>query len=303
MQKIIEISIIIATYNRANLLKESLESLQNIDAPDLKYEVIVVDNNSKDNTSDVVNEFLKKCRNIKLIKESNQGLSFARNKGIETTRGNILVFIDDDVEIDKGWLRAIIEPFEDQDVWCVGGKVLPQGKSDIPEWLPERLKFLIGLADYGDMEKVLIDKEKPLGCNMAFRKEVFDNLGKFDTNIGRQGKKLLGGEEVDIYYKILKSKKKIVYCPRALVYHKIEDKLRREYVLSSAYWLGVSESYIERKSFKTRFYIKLLRSLLYPIIVHPFMFLFKSLGNMSESDKFWSQYLVRYSLGYLKWKT
>lgn len=299
MCETINISIIIATYNRADLLKDTLESLRNIDASGLKFEVIVVDNNSKDNTLDVVNEASKKIRNMNLVKESRQGLSFARNKGIEVSKGNILIFLDDDVEIDRMWLKAIIEPFEDPDVWCACGRVLPYGRTDIPKWLPERLRFLLSLADYGDQDKVLLHKEKPVGCNVAFRREVFDILGKFDTIIGRKGDKLLGGEETIIFYKILKLKKIAVYRPCALVYHKVDSKLNKEYILSYAYWLGVSESYIERKYFKTRFFLKWIRSVIL-VTVYPFIFLSNSLRNIFISDKFLSQYLVKYSLGYIK---
>lgn len=298
--KRIDISIIIATYNRAALLKETLESLLDVEHSGLAYEIIVVDNNSNDNTAEVVNKYSEKNSNIKLVKEIRQGLSFARNKGIDVSKGDILIFLDDDVEVAEGWLKAIIEPFKEPDVWCVGGRVVPHGDINIPDWLPLELRFLVGILDYGTHEKILVGREKPAGGNLAVRRIAFDMLGKFDTNIGRQGEKLLGGEEVDLYYNILKSKKKIVYCPKALAYHKIKNKLNREYILSYAYWLGVSEAYIEKKYFKTKFYIKLARSLFYSIIVHPFMFLFNCLNNIPESDKFRTQYLVRYSMGYLK---
>src|SRR5574340_52790 len=102
-------SVIICTYNRADLLKESILSVQNQDFPSDQYEIIVVDNNSADDTKDVVTETAKDSPvRIIYVFEGKQGLSHARNTGINNSDGEIIVFTDDDVEAEKSWLRELV---------------------------------------------------------------------------------------------------------------------------------------------------------------------------------------------------
>ena len=291
-------SIIIATYNRANLLCETIESIvSNCSAEGI--EVIIVNNNSTDDTQNVADKFCREYNFIKTVFEKKQGLSHARNKGIDLAQGDILIFLDDDIEIHKGWLDALIKPFADPDVWCVGGKVLPYGKNSLPDWLPARLKFMMSLCDFGDVEREMIGNEKPPGCNMAVRRRVFEIVGKFDQFLGRKGKKLMGGEEVLLYYKIRSLNKKIIYSPGAIVYHKIDNKMTKQYFLNYAYWLGVSESYIERNHLKFRYFLKFLRSCAY-LFLYPFNFVINRIRNVSETDEMSYKFMLLYSLGYLR---
>ena len=299
--KLPDLSIIIATYNRAELLSKTLESIVNNCGCSSNLEIIVVDNCCTDNTQDIVKYYAQKNNQIKLVYERKQGLSYARNRGIDEAIGEILVFLDDDVEIDKAWLDSIVKPFCNADVWCVGGRVLPFEKNSVPSWLPAKLRFLLSLHDYGSNEKIMSSKEKPMGCNMAFRKKVFEKAGRFDPHLGRRGARLLGGEEVLLYYKIRDLHKKAIYSPNALVYHKVGSKLTKEYVLNYAYWLGVSESYIERTYQKTRFILKMARSLVY-LLFYPGRMCLQMVTKLPESDDVLKRYMLRYSLGYLSYR-
>ncbi len=294
-----DLSIIITTYNRAVLLTETLKSLINTDMAGLYCEIIVIDNNSSDATPDVVKEFARRYENIKVACERAQGLSYARNKGLDIAKGDIIAFLDDDLEVNESWPKEIVKPFIDSSVWCVTGKVKPYGNVNVPEWLPPKLSFLLSISDYGSQETVLSDKQKPIGCNMAFKNTVFSYAGRFDPVLGRKGNTLLGSEEVLLYYKILKSNKKVIYNPNAVVFHKIDNKLTKDYVLNNAYWSGFSESYIERKLFKPKYLAKLARSALY-MLAYPGMVLLQKLIQQPEAKSFMRRYLVRYSAGYLK---
>ncbi len=300
MPQKVDVSIIIATYNRASLLRETLESFFSIDTRGIEYELIVVDNNSNDNTASIATEFVSRSKRMEVVKEAVQGLSSARNRGIEAAHGNIIAFIDDDVEFGREWLKEIIKPFRDPSVWCVTGKVRPYGEINTPTWLPSNLNFLLSVNDYGNSRKILSGKEKPIGCNMAFRKEVFESVGTFDPNLGRIGNKLTGGEEVLIYIKMRGLGRKAIYSPEAIVLHKIENKLSKEYVLDYAYWLGVSESYIEKNNQKLRFALKYIRSALYLSIGYPTSLVIGQFVKVSDSNIMYDRYLCQYCLGYLK---
>jgi len=271
----------------------------NTDMAGLYCEIIVIDNNSSDVTPDVVKEFARRYENIKVACETAQGLSYARNKGLDIATGDIIAFLDDDLEINKSWPKEIVRPFVDPSVWCVTGKVKPYGNLNIPEWLPTKLNFLLSISDYGTQEKVLSGKQKPIGCNMAFKNNVFSDAGRFDPALGRKGNTLLGSEEVLLFYKILKSNKKVIYNPNAVVFHKIDKKLTKDYVLNNAYWSGFSESYIERRLFKPKYFAKLARSVVYMLTYPGMIFIQKSL-QQPEAKRFMRRYLVRYSAGYLK---
>jgi len=298
-QSRLNLSVIIATYNRAGLLRETLRSLMDTDMEGLPCEIIVIDNNSSDVTPDVVNEFARKYENIKAARERKQGLSYARNKGLDIAKGDIIAFLDDDLEINESWPKEIVKPFIDSSVWCVTGKVQPYGNVNVPKWLPSKLSFLLSISDYGRQEKLLSGKEKPIGCNMAFRHDIFSYIGRFDQALGRKGNTLLGSEEVFLYYKILKYNKKVIYNPNAIVLHKINKKLTKDYVLNCAYWSGISESYIEKRLFKPKYLVKLARSALY-ILAYPGVMLTQKFIQQPEAKSFMRSYLVQYSAGYLK---
>ena len=120
-------SIIIASYNEAENLKNCLNSIENITYPRENYEIIVVDNNSTDNTEETVKRFPK----VVYLKEERQGASSARNKGIEHAKGEILVFLDADTTVTENWLASITAPFGDTSTGAVGGAILPFNRNNI----------------------------------------------------------------------------------------------------------------------------------------------------------------------------
>lgn len=260
-------NIVIATYNRSALLAETLSSLENHLIDRSEVNVIVVNNNSIDNTQEVSESFISKISTLMCLQEFRQGLSYARNHGIHSSTGDIVVFLDDDVELHENWLDELLAPFNDPNVAVVGGKVLPYGMQEFPDWLPREYGFLASVFDPSDK---LCEMDKVMGANFAVRKSAFDNVGLFDVNLGRKGKKLLGGEEVELFHRIRNAGLKIVYTPHSVVWHKISEKLKREYIEDYAYWLGVSEALIDKTVVsRTKYILKVIRSLFFPWSVYP----------------------------------
>src|SRR3989338_3802286 len=150
------ISVVICTYNRCGSLKVTLDSILNQDInTDFDYEVIVVNNNSKDKTKEVIESYMSKFGNkLKNCFEVNQGRSFAQNRGIAESGGEIIAFTDDDVIVDRNWICTIANIFKNnRTVECVTGKVLPIWKSEKPKWYSDKIKSVIVHVDHGENEK------------------------------------------------------------------------------------------------------------------------------------------------------
>lgn len=268
MQDGFKADIVIATYNRSGLLAETLSSLANHlkNRTRTGESAIVVNNNSSDDTQIVSESFMGMIPSLRCLQESRQGLSYARNHGIQAATGDIVVFIDDDVELHENWLDELLAPFNDPNVAVVGGKVLPFGMQKFPGWLPREYGYLASVFDPTDK---LCEIDKVMGANFAVRRTVFEKVGLFDVSLGRKGKKLLGGEEVELFHRIKNAGFKIFYTPHSIVWHKISEKLKREYIEDYAYWLGVSEALIDKTVVsRTKYVLKVIRSVLFPWSVY-----------------------------------
>ncbi len=158
-------------------MKETLLSFLKLNwVENISLEVLVVDNNSKDETKDVVAQFMNQNSSIKYIFEKKIGLSHARNKGILATSGEIIAFADDDVIFDKDWGQNLINTFRDNPgVWSVGGKTIPVFPEGKPLWINEDILGMYGDIQIGDETKIMEFPHHPYGCNMAFRREIFNN--------------------------------------------------------------------------------------------------------------------------------
>lgn len=193
--------------------------------------MIVVDNNSKDDTREVVDFFLRSgdipCR---YISEKKQGLSFARNNGIDHAEGDFIVFTDDDVLVDKYFIKNIYHAFKSHDdVACIGGKILPHWEVPPPKWVKGELFNILALCDLGEEEKYL-SEIRIWGANLSFRSSVFRKYGGFNTEFGHKGGKLYGGEETRYLRELMGGGEKIMYCPDVLVHHCIpESRLVKKY--------------------------------------------------------------------------
>jgi len=266
MRKDLKADIVIATYNRSKYLGETLASLARHLRGRSNVCTIVVNNNSSDDTQAVSESFGGQLSAFSTLQELQQGLSYARNCGIRAASGDIVVFLDDDVEVHENWLDELLAPFSDLSVAVVGGKVLPFGMQEFPDWLPREFGFL---ASVFDPTNTVCEIDKVMGANFAVRRSVFEKIGLFDVSLGRKGKKLLGGEEVELFFRIRNAGHRIVYTPYSVVWHKIAEKLKREYIEDYAYWLGVSEAVIDKNVIsRSKHFLKTVRAAIFPATVY-----------------------------------
>jgi len=223
----IRISVVVCTHRNPLLLNKTLESLSVQTIGRGLYEVIVVDNNSGDSTKQVVDHYPE----VRYVFEENLGLSHARNTGVQAARGDIIAFIDDDAEASAGWLEALLKIYEAiPDVWAVGGKVLPIWDAAKPDWITEDKFRQLSLVDWGNVPRALGWPERIIGTNCSFRRQVFTDIGFFDTGLGRIGTVLLGNEDTEIQQRIHALGHSVYYTPDAVVHHHVPaSRMTREY--------------------------------------------------------------------------
>jgi glucosyl-dolichyl phosphate glucuronosyltransferase len=249
----IKFSIVIATYKRAALLKDTLESLSHLQ-PDAPWEVIVVDNNSPDDTRQVVESAAPAYPvPLRYAFEPEQGRSAALNHGFRIAAGDIIVTTDDDVRVEPDWLHTIERGLEELHCDYVGGRVLPIWQSEPPQWIPRkngRLWAVIALLDYG-REPLAFGKRVPLGVNMAMRRRAIERAGGFDTRIGRKAGTLLGQEVREWCLRAHAAGLIGYYLPDMVVQHLIPtDRLNRAYFRRWFFWRGISRALLYAQSGK-----------------------------------------------------
>lgn len=237
------LSIVISTYNRAHMLDQALKSLAEQTAQG-QFEIVVVDNNSTDETAVVVQKWIdNSCMRLVRVLEPKQGLSYARNCGIAHAHGEFIAFIDDDVRVTPQWVESVIEILlRMPDIDCLTGPVDPLWESGVaPDWLNNELLCSIGVGNYGDNPKILKGKEYPIGANMIFRRSTFSRIGQFDPRLGRIGINLLSCEEVEFIDRLRRKGGKIFYHPAVRVKHFVQAaRTTKQYVLSRRQWDGRS---------------------------------------------------------------
>ena len=238
-------SIVIATYNRATLLNDTLDSLSRLQ-PTAPWEVIVVDNNSPDNTREVVEAAIPSFPvRLRYVFEKEQGRSAALNCGFRMAQGEIIVTTDDDVRIEPDWLNHIEFGLASKACDYVGGRVVPMWQSEPPRWIPRtngRMWAVIALLDYGP-EPIRFGARVPLGVNMAMRREAIERVGGFNTAIGRKAGTLLGQEVREWCMRATAAGMTGYYIPSMVVEHLIPtDRLNKEYFQRWFYWRGISRA-------------------------------------------------------------
>lgn len=225
-------SIIVCTYNRAESLKDTLNALAALkSAPGRSWEVLVVDNNSRDHTREVVETTQRDWPRLRYLFEPAQGLSHARNRGISESSGAVLLFTDDDVLPEPNWLEITLEGMEKYKADACGGYIAPIWETPPPPWLTERFYgFLAVRTDRSDDYPILSASQAPFGANMTIKKSVFEQVGLFDTSRGRKGNVLASGEDGELFERILETGFKAVFLGRSRVHHKVESfRLTKRY--------------------------------------------------------------------------
>lgn len=256
------VSAIICSYNREDYILQALNSIKNQEYDKRLYELVIVNNNSTDNTPKICEEFVQHAGELQVtyVTETNQGLSYARNRGITESKGKYLCFIDDDAIACQTYVSEVVKFFEKHaNVHALGGKILPKFDCEVPNWLPKHLTPLFSILDLGELEKPFNGRKYPVGANMAFHKTLFKEHGDFNTSLGRVGKNLMGGEEKDIFFRFTQEGgTQIWYAPKPWVYHIIPPtRATKDFIRKQAIGVGVSERFRVRGKF-----LKMIHSLL-----------------------------------------
>jgi glycosyltransferase involved in cell wall biosynthesis len=234
------VSVILCTYNRCQRLRDALESVAASILPDsVEWEVLIIDNNSSDQTSDVAADYCRRYPGrFRYIFEPRQGKSNALNSGIRESKASVLAFMDDDVTVEPDWLENLTAPLRDSTWVGVGGRIVPPLGFSPPHWLalegPHDLGGILALFDKGPEGKEL--PEPPFGTNMSFRKEIFEQYGLFRPDLGPCPGSEIRGEDAEFGRRVLKAGGRLWYEPSAIVHHPVpEARLKKEYFLRFLY--------------------------------------------------------------------
>ncbi len=241
-----KLSVIICTYNREKYLYNVLKSIADNNFPTAQYEIVLVNNNSKDRTEAICQQFANDFPQVDFhyCVEIKQGLSHARNRGIAEAQGDIIIYVDDDAVVNKEYLLTYWDFFAvHPEAYAAGGPVVPQYETEEPRWMSHyTLNLITGYQNHGNKQKPYTGKAYPGGGNAAYRKVVFDTVGLFNPELGRNGASLAGSEEKDIFDKMRQANMPFYYLPTAILYHQISaEKLTQDYFDRLTYGIGVSE--------------------------------------------------------------
>ena len=242
-----KLSLIIATYNRAQSLLRTLRSVVSQSAAPELWECIVVNNNSTDNTAEVFACFAAENQDfdLKMVTETKQGLSNARNCGITASVGEYVAIVDDDETLESSYIESYIEFFDSfPTAMAAGGAVRAEYESHRPRWMSHYTERMIANPIDLDVVVTLFPSSRvPAGGNMAFRREIFDRVGLFNPRLGRNGQSLIGGEENDLFARLRAAGELLYFVPNAAIYHHIPDaKLTDEYFDRLSYNVGRSKA-------------------------------------------------------------
>ncbi len=303
------ISVVVCTYNREKFINNCLQSLKNQSLAQQNFEVLVVDNNSKDRSAEIIKEFIALNKELPFFyyHEANQGLSFARNRGIKEAKGTWITYIDDDAEADVDFLKNLklaIETY--RDAVGFGGKILPNYVDSKPDWMTSYVEgAFASKLDRG--EKIGVFGKDisgfPIGCNMTYTKEILKKIGGFNPQLGRLGNLSMAGEEKHVFTEILAEGRDVVYLPNVTVNHVVEQyRLRVENLISLSYGIGASEK-IRTVGISRSAYLKKLFEVLFKSLASVFILIIYSITGEYNKGKY--VYLFRHYilLGFLKYKT
>lgn len=233
------VTAILCSYNRAKVLPATLEGLAASQMPSsVRWEVLVVDNNSTDQTREVVGGFCQRYPGLfRYVFEPTSGKSYALNTGVKHARGNVLAFIDDDVTVAPAWLHHLTASLHDGEWAGAGGRTLATESFTAPAWFSMRSQggILFGLFDFGDKPRQLVDA--PYGANMAFRKEMFNKYGGFRTDLGPgpNPETPRPNEDTEFGRRLMGAGERLRYEPEAVLYHPVLlERLNQPFLL--AWW-------------------------------------------------------------------
>ncbi len=246
LNKNLQVSVVVCSYNRAAYIADAMQSLYQQTLDKSLYEIIIVDNNSTDNTKTVCANFIEQHKDAHFyyLEERRQGASFARNTGAEIAQAPLLCFMDDDAVAKEDYLERIVQFFNAHPDACgLGGRIIPRYIPEEPKWMSHYVSSLVGNFNYSPELSVFKPGKYPLESNMIIYKADFDAINGFNLALpGVVGTLRIGGEGKDFFYRLQALGKFIYYDPNIVVWHVVEvKKLTREYMYRIASGIGRGE--------------------------------------------------------------
>ena len=248
----ISLSVIIPSRNRADTLRACLDSLKRQTLSSDAFEVIVVDNRSTDNTSEVVRDFANSLQMVYSYKDE-PGLHVGRHEGLRLAKSDLLVYADDDIKALPSWLEAIASSFADTSVVMVGGNNYPDFEIPPPVWLAQiwehpsykgRAFWPLSILDFGE-GCFEIDPGYVWGCNFSIRRNVLIQAGGFHPDAMPKDKlRYRGDGETHVSNFVRDAGLKVLFDSRASVYHRVStDRMTLDYICYRFYLDGILNSY------------------------------------------------------------
>jgi glycosyltransferase involved in cell wall biosynthesis len=229
-----DVSVVLPTYNRAGEIASAIQSALDQSAPPVTYELIVVNNNSTDETADVVAQLSREHPGrIRDLLEPRQGVAYARNAGIHAARGDIIAFFDDDVRLSHNWIETIRRTYNGRpDLVCLGGRVLPDWLCPPPDWLTRTHWAPLALQDLGD-EPMTLSLDNPRGlisANLTCRKTLLERIGGFSPQFQRVKDGIGSLEDDEWMRRLWKRGERALYIPELVAYAAVPaSRLTRKY--------------------------------------------------------------------------
>jgi GT2 family glycosyltransferase len=241
-------SVIIATYQRPELIGGCLDALERQRVPPL--EVIVVDQSPDSRTRDIVQGRPGGPAPVTYLHSDRVGLSLSRNIGIRASHGSLIAFTDDDALPDPGWLEALAAAFASTDprAGLVGGRILPLWEKPRPRWFPASYEYLLPSFDPGGGLAPFPRGYLPPGVNLAAHRDVIDRIGGFHEGVGQRSGWRATGDDSFFAWKAMEAGIPIYYQPEAVVYHRVPaSRMTRRFLLERCYLEGVTLLDVEEK--------------------------------------------------------
>ena len=259
-----DFTVIICTFNRSQNLPSCLAALAGQESVErVDWEVLVVDNNSGDDTPKTVDRLSRELPiKVRYAKEAQQGLNHARNCGVHGSQGTHFTFVDDDIHVSPNWLASLVEAFERTDADAVGGRIHLDPSIELPPWIVpgSEIAGFLGYQDFGDEPFRMDGKSRyPFGGNMSFHRRVVERIGLFNPLLGRKGEgrkrgELFKGAETDYFHRLVEAgESRIFYEPRAIVYHRVQPhQLQQRYFLTIHFNAGFQKAFYDARQFRQR---------------------------------------------------
>ncbi len=242
------ISIIVCTYNRSRCLKRMIESFfEQKGLKGVDYEMIIVDNNSEDDTRSIADGFMH-LGSLHYVLEEGRGENIARNRGVDESQGEIVAFLGDNVIVDSNWLSCLQKCYEETGAEVVAGRINLIYENSKPIWLGRFFESCLSRVDLGNRRRKIASGEKVSALNLSMLRSVYRSAGGFNEGLGQRRNRFIAGEEADLLRRIGSLGKKVVYDPAVIVQHMIDPGLLEwNYFVAHAISSGHALAFIESR--------------------------------------------------------